>query len=782
MTQSFANALAADNAAANESEIRFRTLFEQAPFSVQLLSSDGRTLQVNRAWEILWQVQGNDELKRYVLSEYNVLTDPQLQAKGITPYLLRAFAGESVAIPAIAYDPAELGVTGRLRWVGAQAHPIKDAQGCVREVMLIHEDVTERMQAENALRASEMRLKQLANTIPQLAWMADAQGWVHWYNERWYDYTGASPAEIEGWGWKSLIDPEALPQVVARWQHSLTSGEPFQMTFNLRAKDGTFRPFFTLVAPLKDDAGKVVQWFGTNTDVSALAIAEEGLAAAEERLRLATDAGNIGIWEWDIDHDRVIWSDRVYRLHELPLGSFGGRVADFSALVHPDDREAVWQKIEAALANHDGFSAEFRALLPDGGVKWLSTWARMHRDQHAAGKRMIGAAISIDDYKRAEAALKESDKRKDDFLAMLAHELRNPLAPIATAAQLIRLAAGDAARVRQAGDIIARQVRHMTELVDDLLDVSRVTRGLVELDKQDLDLKSVVAAAIEQVRPLIEARHHVLTTWTDAEHLCVHGDKTRLVQVVSNLLTNAAKYTPPSGEIALRVEACGERVTIRVKDNGIGIDARLLPHVFEIFTQAERTPDRSQGGLGLGLALVKSIKELHGGQVHARSDGPGKGSEFMLSLPLVAARADEAACAPDDAPVQAGKPVRVMIVDDNLDAAQSLASLLEARGHQVSVEVDGTSALAAAREAAAKAKVPQVCILDIGLPDMNGCTLALRLRELPGAGEATFIALTGYGQAHDRALSKAAGFDHHLVKPVDPTRLEQILRQAGANG
>ena len=280
---------------------RFETLFEQAPFSLQILAPDGRTLRVNKAWEELWQA--TEDIKAWVFGDYNVLTDPQLEAKGVTARLRQAFAGTSVEVPAMFYDPAEAGRPGRARWVRAAAHPIKNGDGSVREVMLIHEDVTGRMQSEEALRSSELRLKQLANTIPQLAWMADPDGSIHWYNERWYAYTGTTFAQMEGWGWQSVHDPQVLPTILEQWQNSLATGDSFEMTFPLRGADGHFRPFLTLVAPLKDDLGRVVQWFGTNTDVSALQEAERRSRVAEERLRLAVRAGNIGIWDWDLGAD-----------------------------------------------------------------------------------------------------------------------------------------------------------------------------------------------------------------------------------------------------------------------------------------------------------------------------------------------------------------------------------------------------------------------------------------------------------------------------------------------
>jgi signal transduction histidine kinase len=355
----------------------------------------------------------------------------------------------------------------------------------------------------------------------------------------------------------------------------------------------------------------------------------------------------------------------------------------------------------------------------------------------------MGTCTDIHEQKRARDELLASNRRKDDFLAMLAHELRNPLAPISTAAQLLKAAPSDPARVQRSADIIDRQVRHMTELVDDLLDVSRVTRGLVELDRRPVEMKTVLAHAIEQVRPLVESRGHELTMRMPPDDVQVLGDRPRLVQVVSNLLTNAAKYTPPDGALSVSM-AVGEEVEIRVADNGTGIEPELLPHVFELFTQGARTPDRAQGGLGLGLALVKSLVELHGGQVAA------------LSPPLP----------------RASRRLRVLVVDDNKDAAETLGLLLETLGHEVHVAHDSASALEAAKGGAFDAYV-----LDIGLPGMDGFVLARQLRAEGSGVAATFIALTGYGGSDDRHRGQEAGFDHYLVKPADAAELATLLQR-----
>ncbi len=376
--------------------------------------------------------------------------------------------------------------------------------------------------------------------------------------------------------------------------------------------------------------------------------------------------------------------------------------------------------------------------------------------------------------KRVEDDLRAANRQKDQFLAMLAHELRNPLAPITTAAELLQRGTLDPQRARHASDIIVRQAEHMTNLVNDLLDVSRVTRGLADIEKEDLDVAAIVNGAIEQVRPLLDMRRHELKLELPSEPLHVSGDRTRLVQVVSNILNNAVKYTPPGGRIILRVAGDAGEAVIAVCDNGQGIDPQVLPYIFDLFTQAERTPDRSQGGLGIGLALVKSLVALHGGRVAAFSEGPNRGSEFVVRLPLLQEAPGQAQGAAEAAGTATG-PVRVLVVDDNADAAQMLATLLEAHGHAVSVEYDGTGGLARALR-----ERPDVMLLDIGLPDMDGHELARRLRASPDTANAYLIALTGYGQGEDRERARAAGFDRHLVKPADLSELLRIL--AGVRG
>ncbi len=432
------------------------------------------------------------------------------------------------------------------------------------------------------------------------------------------------------------------------------------------------------------------------------------------------------------------------------------------------------------------------ALLPLLAAKLVAERAALAADGHAAAARessrragALNAALDINrrelqgayeaverelvSRREAERKLREADRRKDEFLAMLAHELRNPLAPISMAAQILKIDPHNPARLLQTCQIIDRQVTHMTRLLDDLLDVSRVTGGMVVLEQSLHDMRRIVEQAVEQARPLIKARSHHLAIEVAQMPMTVLGDATRLVQIVTNLLNNAAKYTPAGGAIALGLALRTGQVVLTVRDNGIGIEPDLLPHIFELFIQGERSSDRSQGGLGLGLALVSSLAQRHGGAVQARSAGAGYGSEFELSLPHVAAPQAEPA-APGACAAADGASHHILIVDDNADAARMLSLFLQGRGHRVQVAADGGAALAIAG-----CDAPDVLLLDIGLPDMDGYALARGLRALPGTRDALAIALTGYGRPEDRERSRLAGFDHHLTKPVNPLELLKLL-------
>ena len=379
---------------------------------------------------------------------------------------------------------------------------------------------------------------------------------------------------------------------------------------------------------------------------------------------------------------------------------------------------------------------------------------------------------ALTDQEALNEALRRADQRKDEFLAMLAHELRNPLAPIVSAATMLSNFELQPSMVQRAADIIARQAGHMTSLIDDLLDVSRVTRGKVELEFVELDLKDVLADAVEQVRPLIEKHGHRLVLEAVPGPALVVGDRKRLVQVMTNLLSNAAKYTLEGGRIDVRLATRGALIDLTIRDDGIGMSPELIASAFDLFSQGTRGLDRSQGGLGIGLALVRSLLKLHGGEVTAASEGPGCGSTFRVTLPLSSRAAAAAPAIGTDAPQGNPAALRIGVVDDNEDAAVTLALLLETLGHTVSVAHSARAALEAL-----PAFEPDVCLLDIGLPEMNGFELARALRARPGTDHAILIAVTGYAQEKDRAEARAAGFHDLFAKPVDLEVLGAALVQ-----
>jgi CheY-like chemotaxis protein/two-component sensor histidine kinase len=356
---------------------------------------------------------------------------------------------------------------------------------------------------------------------------------------------------------------------------------------------------------------------------------------------------------------------------------------------------------------------------------------------------------------------------------MLAHELRNPLAPIRNAAEVLRLQSAGNPNLQWAQALIERQVQQLTRMVDDLLDISRIARGKIGLEKEPINLASVVERAVEMVRPLVDTRKQELAVATPSDAVWLEADPARLTQVVANLLTNAAKYTEEGGRIWLTAERADDRALIKVRDTGAGISATLLPFVFEPYVQEERAAERARGGLGIGLSLVRSLVELHGGSVQAFSEGPGKGSEFVVRLPLLQEPPASAALGAHEAPGTTGSTSRrILVVDDNADSAESLAVLLRAGGHEVRTAYNGQAALAAARS-----EPPDVILLDLGMPGLDGFSIAHRLRQDPQVNRALLVALTGYGQADDKRRTREAGFNAHLLKPVDLDELNAVLAQ-----
>jgi PAS domain S-box-containing protein len=602
------------------------------------------------------------------------------------------------------------------------------------------------------------------------------------WGRSWIDAIGRNCLELGYPDWHAEMHGREIEQVKAT-RRPIRGEVPFEGTFGRRTYEYIF-------VPVLGSDGEVEAIAGTTRDVTErkqfedelLASQQRALAAAREadgerqRFRTITNAMPQMVWTALPDGAIDYHNDQFYEFVGLQQGEVEGTVWA-EAVLHPDDRQAgreIWQR---SVMRGEPYEMTYRLRHRSGGYRWILARALPLRDADGRIVKWMGTDTDIHEKKLAEDALQDANRRKDEFLAMLAHELRNPLAPISAAAQVLRIAPGDAAKVRNFADVIGRQVNHMTSLVNDLLDVSRVTRGMVQYEQAEVDLRGAILSAAEQVHPLIEARRHLLSMalGPDDMPITVLGDRARLTQVFANLLGNAAKYTAAGGRIAVALEVASGRARIDVLDNGSGIDGALLPQVFDLFTQGARTPDRAQGGLGLGLALARTIVLAHGGRIEAHSEGPGMGSRFSVELPLASDRAGGEDGSDTGGAGASCAPLSLMLVDDNVDAVTMLAALLAAAGHRVESFSDPRSALAAAPAAA-----PDVFILDIGMPGMDGYELARRLRALPACRNALYIALTGYGQEGDRELSRQAGFEHHFVKPVDAGQLLDALRQRAA--
>ncbi len=572
--------------------------------------------------------------------------------------------------------------------------------------------------------------------------------------------------------WQEIwSDIHPIIQQALDGQSSFYSNLP--LTINRKGFEET--AWFTFsYSPVRDESGAISGMYCTAIETTADVLHERNRVAENERLQqlFAQSPSLMAV---------LRTSDHVFELANAPYLELIGQRDVLGRTVRevlPDiEGQGFYELLDQVYASGEAFRGHASPVkLMRGGNELEERFVDFvfQPIKDAVGK-VTGIFVEGNDVTNAVVAnneLRAANRRKDDFLAMLAHELRNPLAPISSASDLLRMAGPDPELVRSVSDILNRQVKHMTGLVDDLLDVSRVTRGLISLQLEPLDVNAITADAVEQVRSLMEAKHQHLTLSGPSIPVVVEGDRTRLVQVFANLMNNAAKYTPAHGTIDVRLEILEGQIELAVQDDGVGIAPDLLSHVFDLFTQAERTPDRAQGGLGLGLALVKSLVELHSGSVSAHSDGPGLGSRFVVRLPRAADAGGSSVPqqTTDENAAPRSSSLRLLVVDDNNDAAVVLSMLLKALGHEVHVEHDGHRALELARELS-----PDMLFLDIGLPDMDGYELARRLRAMPETAASTLVAVTGYGQPEDRERVRQAGFDRHVVKPVYLEEIEAVL-------
>jgi PAS domain S-box-containing protein len=758
----FARARDSSERAARRQNAHLEAMFGQAAMGISYLSLDGRLLRVNqRMADIVGRpIDGTVGLT----CEQITHPDDWPSHAQLIDQVARGERKE------IAIDKRYLRPDGSWVWVHVSMAQLLDDNGRPEGLIAIVEDIAERHEAEDRLRASENRYRSLVDATTAIVWTADATGAFTSEQESWEASTGQDLARYSGWGWAAAIHPDDRDRVKALWSDALAHPRPVDIEVRIwNAPTLSYRWYSSRVVPRRDADGTVEEWVGACTDIHEQRLAEIQLRESEERAHQALDIARLGTMTWVPDDDDVLADARGREICGLPPGGALG-FADLEARIHADDREHVSTALRRAAQSGQPIAEECRFVHGDGSVRWVVARGDVvTRPGHTAVPVavLLLSMMDVTERRVAEEGLKQADREKDDFLALLAHELRNPLAPIRTAVQLLKMRKQPDAEGQRLHAVIDRQVQHLVRMVDDLLDVSRVLRGKVELRREPIDIADAISIATETSRPLIDAQRQQLTLDLPLRPVTVNGDAVRLSQVIANLLNNASKYSGVGAAIQLTVSQADGEVRIEVRDSGAGIPGDVLARVFEPFVQADRSLERSRGGLGIGLTLVKKIVELHQGHVSAESAGLGHGSVFTIRLPEHAGAATPASAV--EQPSVVAFPARVLVVDDNVDAAESLAMLLQSDGHTVSVAHNGVDAVQRA-----EAWQPDIAVLDVGLPGMNGYEVATALRQR-GESCPELIAVTGYGQAADTKRALEAGFSFHLVKPVDARDLTTAI-------
>ncbi len=638
----------------------------------------------------------------------------------------------------------------------------------------LKEEVAVRESTQAALSVATVRLESTMAAAEIGSWLWDART-----NEFTADRNLATlyglESELKLCGDPTLhhrrIHPDDLDSVMEAEATALRTGVLPSTEFRVMLPNGAQRWMARRGKVQLDTDGKATLVSGLLIDITPQKLAEQALRASEKLYRAVGESINYGVWVCDREGNNMYASESFLRLAGISqeeCAKFG-----WGGALHPDDAAATLTAWRACVQSGDVWYREYRVRGIDGVYHPILAQGVPIRDETGEVSGWAGINLDISRLKRTEEALREADRRKDEFLATLAHELRNPLAPIRHAVKLLQSQATDERQQQWAREVTSRQVQRMALLLDDLLDISRITRGRLDLKVEAVDLQSLVGAAVETARPLIDAKGHELTVDLPAQPLILAVDPLRLSQSLSNLLTNAAKYTDPHGRIALTVRLLSDEIAMCVKDNGIGFESEVLHGMFEMFSQVDSAIDRAEGGLGIGLALVKGLIGLHGGSVGASSQGVGFGSEFVIHLPrsLVVTEVTRPTVEPEPC-ASADSRLKVLVADDNRDAADSLAMVLEMNRFEVLVAHSGEEALQLARRA-----LPQAMILDIGMPDITGYEVAREIRREPWGDRVLLLAITGWGQKEDKDRASEAGFDHHLTKPVDADQVEKILRR-----
>ena len=705
------------------------------------------------------------------------------------PHLVTALQEFFSGKPVGAVDYRVFGDDQRERWIETKWSTLMGVDSKPFKSFATNLDITQRKQAEKALRLSEERFRALVTASSDVVY-GMSPDWVEMRQLDGQNFLADTAQANSNW-LADYIHPDDQANVKAVVDEAIRTKSLFEMEHQVLRVDGSLGWTFSHAVPILDASGNVIEWFGTASDVTERKRAEQALRESEDRYRTLFDSIDEGFCVIEVLFDeagkavdyRFIEVNPSCEKHSGLTNATGKRMREFVP-----DLDASWFEIYGKVVL-TGEPIRFENEATEMNNNWFDVYA--FRIGDAPSCKVAVLFTNITERKHAEQkaltlaqTLTEQDRRKDEFLAMLGHELRNPLAAISNAMHLLRLQKDENLMQRQARQVIERQTGQLHRLVDDLLEVSRITTGQVQLRRQQIAIAGIIERAVETVQPLIAQRLHSLKVALAPKPLWLNADASRLEQVVVNLLNNAAKYTDEGGRIDMSVEQDGEFAVLRVRDTGIGIAPELLPHIFELFTQAARSLERSEGGLGVGLCLVQRLVALHGGSVTVQSK-PGHGSEFTVRLPLVPISALPPAPAPAPAQILAphiadaagpAKSCRILVVDDNIDAAETLKMMLESSSYEVNLAHEGLGALELAQ-----CWRPDVMLLDIGLPGLNGYEVARHVRLNDALKNVVLIALTGYGQAEDHQRSVQAGFDHHLVKPASFLTLEKILDGVAAS-
>jgi len=742
--------------ALRESEGRFRTLASHAPVGIFQTDMEGRNLFVNDRWCEMAGLSPEEARG----DGWGRAIHPEDRERTMRKWQEALAAG----LPS-ADEFRFLRPDGVVTWLQGNAVPLHDAAG--RQIGYIGTvaDITARKDAEAALRNSERMYRAIGESIDYGIWVCDAEGKNIYASESFLNLMGITQEQCSNLGWCDLLHPDDVEQTIAAWKQCVSTGDAWDVEHRFRGADGQWRPVLARGVPVRNDRDEIIAWVGINLDISELKEVENELRESEARFRNMADNAPVLIWVHGVGGCQYV--------NKEFMRFVGGALADVQGMnwtnfIHPDDVKGYVDSYLEAFDRRRPITAQFRFRRADGEFRWLSATGAPRFRPDGAFLGYVGCSVDITEIKASEEALREADRRKDDFLAMLGHELRNPLAGIVTGAQVLSMLNLDQEAAEMQA-VIARQASYMSRIVDDLLDVSRIARGKLRLRHHYANLRQLLQDTIDDYRKSRALDQCELRVAIPPIDLWVWADAARLAQAFSNIIHNSYKFGDGPNVITVELSAdpASSQATITVSDRGIGMTAETLARIFEPFSQADTSLERARGGLGLGLALTRGLIHLHGGEVAAHSEGLRRGATFTIRLPCVSPPASF----DSSGPAMAAAQERILIIDDRHDAILPLYKMLQMDGHSVVVALDGPAGLAKAAEFK-----PDVVLCDISLTEqMNGYQVSQAMRQMPQTCEAYLVAVTGYGHDEARRLAKEAGFDYHLTKPLGKQQLRDLL-------